>query len=111
MNDQRKGGFDIIVEGSRKGSPGKWAKKTLHIESPWGSGSEQEKFEVLAAIRRQYNPDERGNIRGTEGQTADQVARCEGFSALLYRRAQYPAAHTTIVAPPAGYSRISNTSR
>lgn len=102
--------FEIIVEGSRKGSPGKWLHKTLSVDSGWGSGSEQEKFEVLAAIRKLYNPEERGNIRGVEGQTADQVGRTEGFSSLEYRRVQHPVAQTTIVPALAGYSRLANTS-
>lgn len=102
--------FEIIVEGSRKGSPGKWSHKTLNVDSGWGSGSEQEKFEVLAAIRRLYNPDERANIRGGTGQTADQVGRTEGFSALQYRRVQYPAAQTIIVPPLTGYSRLAKVS-
>ena len=78
----------------------------LTISSRWDSGSEQEKFEVLAAIRSIYNPNEKMNIRGGERQTSSQIARLEGFTELKYSRGDESI---VIVKPLMKYRRVAPT--
>jgi hypothetical protein len=79
--------FQVFIEGKRHGSPGKWRHRPLTVSSRWDPGGEQEKYEVLAAIRRSYNPENKIDIRGTERQLPVQIGRSEGFSELSYSRA------------------------
>lgn len=100
-----KNTINVIVEGKRKGDTSNyWNGKTFSILSPWERGSEQEKFEVLSAIRKIYNPEERCDIRGKTGQTPSQIGQSEGFTHLLYQRADAPDEVIVIIKPLAGYS-------
>jgi hypothetical protein len=95
----------VIVVARRRGDISDyWNGKIISIPSYWDRGSEQEKFEVLNAMRKIYAPDERGDIRGTTGQTPSQIGQSEGFTLLQYRHADVPDATTVIIAPLAGYS-------
>ncbi len=95
----------VIVVARRRGDTSDyWNGKTILIPAYWDRGSEQEKFEVLSAIRKIYDPSERGDIRGTTGQTPSQIGQSEGFTLLQYRHADAPDAATVIIEPLAGYS-------
>lgn len=99
MNIIRKTKFEIIVSGKQTGAVGKWNKTHLTIESAWGIGEEGEKFEVLAAIRKTYNPENKSDIRGNERHTPSQVGRSEGFKELSYIRTDLSVPWTVIVPP------------
>lgn len=99
MNSKRKTLFDVIVEAQRRGDANdRWNHRTVSVLSLWGRGSEQEKFEVLRAIRQVYKPDEHADIRGSAGQTPHQIGQSEGFTHLQYRRTAPPLGITVIVA-------------
>jgi len=87
--------FQVFIDGKRHGSPGKWRHRSLMVTSGWDPGGEQEKYEVLAAIRRSYNAENKIDIRGTEGQLPVQIGREEGFTELSYSRAA-PASHSEV---------------
>ncbi len=107
MNTKRERSFNVIIEGKKRGNASDyWSQKLIPVQSQWDHGSEQEKFEVLCAIRKIYNPEERADIRGKTGQTPSQVGQSEGFSQLLYHPVETPLAVTIIVKRPAGYSRL-----
>lgn len=90
--------LNVVIDGKQSGSIGKWHHTPLTITSKWDAGSDQEKFEVLAAIRRTYNPDNKADIRGTQGQTPSQIGRCEGFKELRYERTE-PSAPLIVIVP------------
>jgi hypothetical protein len=106
MDSNRTKRFDVIVKGKRVGAVDKWKHIPLTISSCWDDGSDAEKFEVLAAIRRTYDADDRSDIHGTEGQTPAQVGRCEGFRELTYQRVARPSAEIIIVPPLMRYLRL-----
>ena len=100
--------FDVIVEAKKKGDASDyWRKKSIAVLSTWSQGSDQEKFEVLTAIRKLYNPEDRNDIRGKTGQTPSQIGQSEGFTHLRYQHAGSPQPLTVIVKPMAGYSRVA----
>lgn len=102
-----KSAFEVIVEAKKRGDISDyWRKKSVSIPASWKQGSEQEKFEVLSAIRKFYNPEDRNDIRGLTGQTPSQIGQAEGFTQLRYQHAESPQALTVIVKPIAGYSRV-----
>lgn len=109
MNIYRSEKFEIIANGERSGFPTKWKQTPLTVDSLWDAGSDGEKFEVLAAIRRTYNPDNKNDIRGSEGQTPAQIGRTEGFSELKYRRTASTASEVTIVSTVTPYLRLVPT--
>jgi len=98
--------FEVVIDGERAGNTDEWCQTPLTISSRWDSGSEQEKFEVLAAIRCTYNPNEKMNIRGGERQTSSQIARLEGFTELKYSRGKESI---VIVKPLMKYRRVAPT--
>lgn len=106
MNSERNKKFEITVDGIQSGAIGKWVKTRLTINSIWDAGGEGEKFDVLAAIRKTYNPDSNYNIRGNEKQTPSQIGRSEGFNELSYTRTTPAAAPVIIVAAMLKYSRV-----
>lgn len=78
--------FQVFIDGKQSGSPAKWHHTPLIVYSKWDAGTDQEKYEVLSALRRTYNPDNKNNIRGNEHQLPDQIGRSEGFRELSYSR-------------------------
>ena len=99
--------FKVVIDGKQVGCIGKWEHRPLTINSKWNAGSDQEKFEVLAAIRRTYNPDDKTDIRGLERQTPSQIGRCEGFKELRYERSTPPSSLIVIVPPVMQYLRLA----
>ena len=99
--------FDVVIDGQQSGGASAWNDIALSVSSRWDAGSDQEKFEVLAAIRSTYNPNEKMNIRGGERQTPSQIARAEGFTELRYSRAKGSATSTVIVKPLMKYRRVA----
>lgn len=99
--------FKVVINGKQSGTPGKWNQTPLTITSKWDAGSDQEKFEVLAAIRRTYNPEIKTNIRGSQGQTPSQIGRCEGFKELRYERSTQSSPLIIIVPPVMQYLRLA----
>jgi len=99
--------FDVVIDGNQSGRVNEWNDTPLSVSSRWDSGSDQEKFEVLAAIRSIYNPNEKMNIRGSERQTPSQIARSEGFTELRYSREKGSATSTVIVKPLMKYQRVA----
>lgn len=106
MDITRNTKFQIYIDGVQAGNIGKWKHAPLMVASQWDEGGDQEKYEVLAAIRRTYNPDIKSNIRGEERQTPSQIGRSEGFTELSYRRAMVSATPVVIVPPIMPYRRI-----
>ncbi|MDB6060938.1 MAG: hypothetical protein JWM78_1041 [Verrucomicrobiaceae bacterium] len=107
MNIKGSRSFSVIVEGKKRGNATPyWSKKIISVQSHWSQGSEQEKFEVLLALRKIYNPEERADIRGITHQTPSQIAQSEGFTVLQYSDTEAPLAITIIVKAKAAYSRI-----
>lgn len=105
MNGKTGESFEVIVEAQRRGDASAyWNSKKIAVHSGWDDGSEQEKFEVLSAIRKVYNPEARANIRGSEGQTPEQVGCSEGFTRLRYLRPDMRPGATIIVKALRGYS-------
>lgn len=100
--------FQVFIDGVQKGNIGRWNHAPLMVASAWDEGGEQEKYEVLAAIRRTYDPSNASNIRGNERQTPPQIGRSEGFTELSYQRAIADAARVVIVPALMPYSRIVN---
>ena len=106
MNPKDKPPLRVVVNAEKKGdATGNWSHRIVMIRSPWDQGSEQEQFEVLSAIRRIYNPEERADIRGDTHQTPGQIGQSEGFTRLQYRSMESPVV-TVIVKAPAGYSQL-----
>jgi len=106
MNTATNHSFKVIVSAKRRGDPtDHWNNKAVAIQSHWDRGSEEEKFEVLSAIRKIYNPDERGDIRGRTAQRSYQIGLSEGFTALQYHYKDAPQVQTVIITPLGGYSR------
>jgi hypothetical protein len=95
--------FQVFIEGVQVGNIGRWKHAPLMVASQWDEGGDQEKYEVLAAIRRTYNPDNKNNIRGNERQTPAQIGRAEGFTELSYKRATSSASLVVIVLPVMAY--------
>lgn len=106
MQFDTKATFQIFIDGKQAGSTGKWHHTPMTVTSMWDAGSDQEKFEVLAAIRRTYNPDNKTNIRGNQRQAPSQIGRAEGFKELHYNRASSPGALIVIVPPAMQYIRL-----
>lgn len=98
--------FQVFIDGKQSGNQGKWDHKPLLINSQWDAGGDQEKYEVLAAIRQTYNPDTKSNIRGNEHQTPSQIGRSEGFSELSYSRTVAASPQVIIVAGLMPYLRV-----
>jgi hypothetical protein len=98
--------FEVIVNGRRSGAVDRWKHISLTVDSLWDVGSDGEKFAVLTAIRRTYDPDSRADIRGNEGQTPAQVGRCEGFRELGYRHSSESSRQVVIVPPMMQYLRL-----
>lgn len=87
MNTRQKLEIEIVVDARQEGiAQDRWVHQPLKVQSRWYPGTDQEKFEVLSAIRQTYSPDEHANIRGTTRQKPDQVARGQGFTQLRYQR-------------------------
>ena len=99
MDVGRNKRFEVVINGKQAGALDKWKQIPLTINSIWDAGGDGEKFEVLAAIRRTYNPDNKTDIRGDQGQTPAQVGRCEGFKELRYQRTA-PVSSPIIIVPP-----------
>jgi hypothetical protein len=99
--------FQVFIDGVQAGNVGGWKHMPLMVASKWQPGGDEEKYEVLAAIRRTYNPDEKRNIRGDESQTPSQIGRGEGFTQLSYHRAISSAVHVVIVPPVMAYSSLA----
>lgn len=99
--------LNVVIEAEKVGDTRAcWQGKPVSVRSRWALGSEQEKFEVLAALRRLYNPDQHGDIRGATAQTPAQIGQSEGFIHLQYRYADSPQAPVCIVKGLSGYSRL-----
>lgn len=94
------------MNGQGSGVIGRWKHISLKIKSLWAWGSDGEKFEVLAAIRRRYRPEAKADIRGTEHQTPAQVGRREGFVELEYQHISPWSARITIVPVLIRYLRL-----
>lgn len=100
--------FCALVNGERKGDrPDEWANRAVLVDNRWDDGSEEEKFAVLTAIRKFYNPSAKSNIRGIFSQSADQVGQLEGFLQLRYRHAEQIDELIVIVKFSETSSRIS----
>lgn len=106
MNMRNDTTFQILIDGKRRGSPGRWHHRPLMLNSRWELGGDQEKYEVLAAIRQSYNPEYKVDIRGAEHQLPSQIGRSEGFTQLSYRRASPASPTVIIVSEPALYRRL-----
>lgn len=108
MHSKLNRAFDVVVEATKKGNATTyWSHKTIAVQSQWNRGSEQEKFEVLDAIRKIYNPEERTDIRGTTRQTPDQIGQSEGFTQLQYCHAEFPLGSITVIVKGiASYRRV-----
>jgi hypothetical protein len=107
MNNQPIALFEVVINGKQTGCVGKWNRTSMAISSQWDAGSDQEKFEVLAAIRRTYNPETKTDIRGLDGQTPSQIGRSEGFKELRYERSTSSSPQIIIVPPVMQYLRIA----
>lgn len=107
MSSKTTAQINVVVDAKRRGDvTASWSAKNVSILAQWDRGSEQEKFEVLNAIRKVYNPEERSDIRGRTGQTPSQIGQSEGFSRLSYQYAAAPGEQIVIVKPLAGYSSV-----
>lgn len=107
MNNDPSALFKVVINGKQSGTINKWNNSPLTITSKWDAGSDQEKFEVLAAIRSTYNPENKTNIRGSQGQTPSQIGRCEGFKELRYERSTPSSPLIVIVPPVMQYLRLA----
>lgn len=106
MNTRNDTTFQVFIDGKRRGSPGRWRHRPLLLNSRWEPGGDQEKYEILAAIRQSYNPENKVDIRGVERQLPSQIGRSEGFTQLSYSRAS-PALSSVIIVPePEFYRRL-----
>lgn len=106
MNMIKGAKFQVFIDGKQSGNIGRWKHAPLMVASQWDEGGEGEKFEVLAAIRRTYNPDNKNDIRGSEHQTPSQIGRTEGFTELSYRRSTATASLVVIVPSFMPYTNI-----
>jgi hypothetical protein len=106
MNILKETTFQVFIDGKQLGNLGKWHHTPLMINSRWAAGGDQEKFEVLTAIRRTYNPDNKNNIRGNEQQLPSQIGRSEGFTELSYSRTSSASPQVTIVPGLMPYRRV-----
>lgn len=106
MNTLKETVFQVFIDGTQSGNLGKWQHTPLTINSKWEAGGDQEKFEVLTAIRRIYNPDTKDNIRGNERQLPSQIGRSEGFTELSYTRTSSASPQVIIVPGLMPYRRV-----
>jgi hypothetical protein len=100
--------FQVFIDGKQSGSPKKWHHTPLIVYSKWDAGTDQEKYEVLSALRRAYNPDNKNNIRGNERQLPAQIGRSEGFSELSYSRTSSALPKVIIVPGIMPYRRVEH---
>jgi len=98
--------FQVFIDGKQVGSVDKWDHTPLMVTSRWEAGSNEEKYEVLAAIRKTYAPDNKADIRGKESQAPSQIGRGEGFKELKYSRTASSAPSIVIVPPVMQYLRL-----
>lgn len=98
--------FQVFVEGIQAGNIGMWKHYPLMVHSQWTEGSDDEKFEVLAAIRKTYSAEKTGEVPGADQLGPSQAARNEGFTELSYRRATSQSISVTIVPIVVPYSRM-----
>jgi hypothetical protein len=106
MDSDRTKKCDVIVNGQGAGTIGKLKHISLRIKSLWAYGSDGEKFEVLAAIRRRFRPGVKVDIRISEYQTPAEVGRRDGFSELEYQHISPWSARITIVPVLMRYLRL-----
>ena len=106
MNILKETIFQVFIDGKQSGSPAKWHHTPLMVSSQWDAGTDQEKYEVLSALRRTYNPDNKNNIRGNERQLPVQIGRSEGFSELSYSRTASASPSVIIVPGLMPYRRL-----
>lgn len=97
MSNPNGSRFQVFIEGVRTGDIGRWKHAPLMVASQWGEGSDEEKFEVLSAIRRTYDSENADDIRGNDHLTPSQIGRKEGFTTLSYRRATSLSLLVTII--------------
>lgn len=97
MNILKETIFQVFIDGKQSGCPEKWHHSPLIVYSKWDAGTDQEKYEVLSALRSTYNPDNKSNIRGNERQLPAQIGRSEGFSELSYSRTSSSSPKVIIV--------------
>lgn len=107
MDSDSTKNYEVIVNGDGAGAIGRWRHISLKIKSLWALGSDGEKFAVLAAIRRRYNPGAKTDIRGSSAQTPAQIARNEGFRELEYQHISPWSARITIVPVLMRYLRLA----
>lgn len=100
MDVDEAGTFKVIVNGKQAGGLGKWQEISLIIYSRWDAGGDAEKFAVLTAIRKTYDPKNNTDIRGSQGQTPAQTGRSEGFKELRYQRADPLSSPQIVIVPP-----------
>lgn len=98
--------FQVFVEGVQTGNIGMWKHVPLMVNSQWSEGSDDEKFEVLAAIRKTYRCESSDDIRGADHLGPSQTARNEGFTELSYRRATSLSINVTIIPTILPYRRM-----
>ena len=108
LDDSR---FQVFIEGVQTGSIGRWKHAPLMVNSQWSEGSDDEKFEVLAAIRKTYRCEGSDDIRGADHLGPSQTARNEGFTALSYRRATSQSLSVTIIPTIIPYRNMVPQSR
>jgi hypothetical protein len=106
MNILKETSFQVFIDGKQSGNLAKWHHTPLMVNSRWDAGGNQEKFEVLTAIRRSYNPDIKDNIRGNERQLPSQIGRSEGFTELSYSRTSSASPQVIIVPGLMPYRRV-----
>lgn len=106
MSNLNSSRFQVFIEGVQTGNIGRWKHAPLMVTSHWSEGSDDEKFEVLSAIRKTYNCDSSGDIRGTDHLGPSQIGRNEGFTELSYRRANSLSLQVTIIPTVIPYRRM-----
>lgn len=108
MSNSNDSNFQVFIEGVQTGNIGGWKHFPLMVSSQWCEGSDDEKFEVLSAMRKTYSCDSSDDIRGKNHLRPSQTARNEGFTELSYRRATSLSVNVTIIPTVLPYRQLQS---
>jgi hypothetical protein len=96
--------LEVLVSGEQSGI--RWRALPLLIDAIWDAGSDAEKFEVLAAIRKTFPERYTSDIPDIETRTPAEAGRGEGFTQLGYARSHFPVPWTVIVPAEVAHLRF-----
>lgn len=97
--------LEVLVSGEQSGV--RWAALPLLIDATGDAGSDAEKFEVLAAIRKTFPERYTSDTTDIETRTPAEAGRDDGFTQLGYARSHFPVPWTVIVPAEIAHLRFA----